>query len=146
MLELIFVGNFGKQIKKTLLVFMKTCKSRSQNVAIGRNVWQSCLAVLFLFFSVMFVIRTWWVSSSSESYKLLGWQADNTASGQGSPMERSPVGSRFSEPFFLDVPETATEKFRTCGLRRNSSSLDKAPKMHESVWLNSLQSCLLTLP
>ena len=45
--------------------------------------------------------------------------------------------SRFSEFLFLDVPGTATEQVRTCGFRRNSSSFDKAPKIRDSVLLNS---------
>ena len=88
----------------------------------------------------------WEVSPCSESFRLLEWQAENITSGQGSPRERSPVGSRFSESSFLDVPGTATEQVRACGFRRNSSSLDKAPKMHDSARLNSLESFLVTLP
>ena len=88
----------------------------------------------------------WWVSSCSESFRLLGWKAENTASGQGLPRERSRVGSWFSDSFFLDDPGTATEQVRTCGIRRNSSSLDKAPKTHDSVRVNSLGSFLMTLP
>ena len=81
-----------------------------------------------------------WVSSCPDSVRLLKWKSDNTASGQGSPRERSPVGCWISGSLFLDVPGTATEKVRTCGFRRNSSSLDKAPKIHDSVRLNSLES------
>ena len=61
-------------------------------------------------------------------------------------MERSPVGSRISESLLLDVPGTATEQVQTCGFRRNSSSLDKAPKIRDSVWLISFQKILVTLP
>ena len=67
-------------------------------------------------------------------------------SGQGSFRERSPVGSRLSESLFLNVLGTATEQVWTCGLRRNSSSLDKEPKMRDSVRLNSFESFLVTLP
>ena len=38
------------------------------------------------------------------------------------------------------------EQVRTCGLRRNSSSLDKTPKMRDSVRLNSWESFSMTLP
>ena len=86
----------------------------------------------------------WWVSSWSESFKLLEWQEENFASGQGSPRERSPVASRFSEALLLDVPGTAAEQFRTCGFRRNSSSLDKTPKMRDSVRLNFRESSSVT--
>ena len=88
----------------------------------------------------------WWVSSSSEPIRLLDWWEENTASGQGSFRERSPFGSRFSESLFLDVPGTATEQVRTCGFRRNSSSLNKAPKKHDTVLLNSFESFLVTFP
>ena len=67
-------------------------------------------------------------------------------SGQGLITERCPVGSKFSESLFLDVPGTATEHVRTGGFRRNSSSLDKAPKKRDSVRLNSLERFLITLP
>ena len=88
----------------------------------------------------------WWVSTCSEPFRLLVWRTENTTSGQGSSRERSPVGSRFPELLFLDVPGTAMEQVRTCGFRRNSSSLDKASKIHDSVRLNSLESFLVTLP
>ena len=39
--------------------------------------------------------KLWWVSSCSESFRLLEWQAENTAAGQGSP--------KFSESLFPDV-------------------------------------------
>ena len=52
---------------------------------------------------------------------------------------------RFSGVLFLDVPGTSTEKARTCGFRRNSSSSDKAPKIRGSVLLNSFESFLVTL-
>ena len=61
-------------------------------------------------------------------------------------MERSPVGSPFSELLFLDVPGTAMEQVRTCGSRRNSSIFDRAPKIRDSVLLNSFESFLVTLP
>ena len=57
-----------------------------------------------------------------------------------------PVGSPFSELLFLDVPGTATEQVQTCRFRTNSSSLDKAPKMRDSVQLSSLESFSVTLP
>ena len=90
--------------------------------------------------------QLWWVSSCSEPFRLLGWQAENTASQQGSPSEQYPFGYRFSELLFLGVPGTATEQVQTCGLTRNSSRFDKTPKMRDSVRLNSLQIFLVTLP
>ena len=82
----------------------------------------------------------WSVFSCSESFRLLKWLVENTALEQGSPRERSPVGSRFSESLFLDVAGTATDQVRTCGFRKKSPSLDKAPKMRDTVRLNSSES------
>ena len=59
--------------------------------------------------------KLWSVSYCSESFRLLVWQAENTSSGQGSFKERSPVGSRFSELLFLDVPGTTTEQIELVG-------------------------------
>ena len=47
---------------------------------------------------------------------------------------------------FLVFPGTATEQVRTCGFRRNSSCFDRAPKIRDSVRLNSFESFLVTLP
>ena len=91
-------------------------------------------------------LMLWGASSSSERFRLPEWVEESISLGQGSFRERSPVGSRFSESLFLDVPGTAMEQVRTCGFRRNSSSLDKAPKIRDSVRLNSFESLLLTLP
>ena len=74
----------------------------------------------------------------------LVWQAENTASAQGLPRERSPVGSRFSESLLLDVPGRTTEQVRICEFRRISSSLHKAPKTRDSFRLNSLERFLVT--
>ena len=50
------------------------------------------------------------------------------------------VGSRFSKSLFRDVLRTVPESVRTRGFKRNSSNLDRAPKM-----LNSWDSILVTL-
>ena len=84
-------------------------------------------------------------SSVSELFRLPEWQKEATALVHGSFGERSPFGSRFPESMFPDVPETATEQVRTCGFRRKSSSLDKAPKIRDSARLNSFESFLVTL-
>ena len=70
--------------------------------------------------------------SCFESFRLLVWQAESTASRQGLSRDRSPVGYQFSELFFPDAPGTATEQVRTCGFSRNSSDLDKST---QNVWL-----------
>ena len=88
----------------------------------------------------------WGYSSTSELFRWPEWWEEHTTSGQGSFRERSPVCSRFSELLFLEVPATATEQVHTCGCRRNSSSFDRAPKIRDSVRLNSFESFLVTLP
>ena len=90
--------------------------------------------------------HVWGYSSISKLFRVPGWWEENLISGQGSSMEPSPVGSRFSELLFLDVPGTATEQVRASGFRRNSSSFDRAAKIRDSVLLNSFQSFLVTLP
>ena len=82
----------------------------------------------------------WGYTSISELFRLPEWWKETTASGQGSFGERSSLGSRFPASLFLDFPGTTTEHIRTCGFRRNSSSLDKAPKIRDSVRLNSFES------
>ena len=91
-------------------------------------------------------VTMWGYSSTSELFRIPEWWEENLASGQGASKERSPVGSWISKLLFLDVPGTATEEVRTCGFRRNSSSFDRAPKIRDSVLLNSFESFLVTLP
>ena len=82
----------------------------------------------------------WGSASASE------WGEGNPTSGPGSSEGRSSLVPWFSRLLLLDVPGTATEQVRTCGFKRNSSSFDKAPKMRDSVLLNSIESFLVTLP
>ena len=70
----------------------------------------------------------------------------NSSSGPGSSEGRSSLVPWLSILLLLDVPGTATEQVRLCGFKRNSSSFDKAPKMRDSVLLNSFESFLVTLP
>ena len=56
------------------------------------------------------------------------------------------MGSQFSTSLFLDVAGTATEQFRTCGFRKNSSTLDTVRKIQDSARLNFFESFLVTLP
>ena len=88
----------------------------------------------------------WEVSSVFESLRLLAWQAENSTSGWGSFWERSPLGSWFSTSAFRNVLGTVPENVRTCGFKRNSSKLDRAPKMRDSVLLQSWDNFLVTLP
>ena len=92
------------------------------------------------------VLVLWEDSSGSESVELLVRRVENSTSGWVSLWERSPVGSRFSKSLFRDVPGTVPQSVRTCGLKRNSSNLDRAPKMRDFVRLNSWDSFLVTLP
>ena len=51
--------------------------------------------------------------------------------------------------FWVVVPGCFRNRYGTspiCGFRRNSSSFNKAPKMRDSVRLNSLENFLVTLP
>ena len=86
------------------------------------------------------------VPSGSESVRLLARQAQNSTSGWGAFWERFPLCSWFSTSAFRNVPGTVPENVRICGFKRNSSNLDRAPKMRDSVLLNSWDSFLVTLP
>ena len=88
----------------------------------------------------------WEVSSVSESVRLLARQAEKSTSGWGSLWERYPLGSWFSTSAFRKVPGTVPETVRTRGFQRNSSNLDRAPKMRDYVLLNSSDSFSVTLP
>ena len=92
------------------------------------------------------MITFWEVPSGSESTELLVRQTENSTSGWGSIWKRSSVGSRFSKSLFQDVPGTVPESDRTSGFKRNSSDLGRAPRMRDSVLLNSWDSFLVTLP
>ena len=93
----------------------------------------------------------------SESIRLLARQAENSTSGRGSFWELSLLGSWFSRSgmfrnapkcfgVFRNVHGVVPENVRICGFKRNSSNLDSAPKMRDSVLLNSWDSFLVTLP
>ena len=68
------------------------------------------------------------------------------ASGRGSLWESSSFFPWFSTFVFRNVPGTVPECVRICGFKRNSSNLDRAPKMRDSVLLNSWDNFLVTLP
>ena len=91
----------------------------------------------------------WELSSGSESVRLMSRQAENSTSGWGSFWEQPLRGSSFSTSAFRTVPGTVLEKVRTCGFKRNSSNLDRAPKMR-GMWdtdlVNSWDNLLVTLP
>ena len=93
-----------------------------------------------------YILYLWKVSSGSESVRLLAPQAENSTSGWGSFWERSRLGSWFSMSVMRNVPGVVPENVRICGFRRNSSNLESAPKMRDSVLLNSWDSFIVTLP
>ena len=74
------------------------------------------------------------------------WPRKMPASGWGSLWESSSFVPWFSTFVFRNVPGTVSECVRICWFKRNSSNLDRAPKMWDSVRLNSWDSFLVTLP
>ena len=82
----------------------------------------------------------------SESVWLLVRRVENSTSGWRSLWERSPVGPRYYESLFRDVPGTVPESVRACGFKGNSSNLDRASKIRDSVLLKTWDSFLVTLP
>ena len=77
---------------------------------------------------------------------MLARQAANSFSGWGSFWERSPIGCWFPTSAFWNVPGTVLEKLRTSGFKRNSSNLERARKIRDSVLSKSRNSFLVTLP
>ena len=74
------------------------------------------------------------------------WLRKIPASGWGSLWESSSFVPWFSTFVFRNVPATVRDCVRICGFKRNSSNLDRAHKMRDSVLLNSWDSFLVTLP
>ena len=74
------------------------------------------------------------------------WLRKMPASGWGSLWESSSFVPWFSTFVFRNVPGTVPECVVICWFKRNSSNLDRAPKMRDSVRLNSWDSFLVTLP
>ena len=96
-----------------------------------KSEWSSCNNQLFWL---------WEVSSWSESTQLLVRCVENSTWGEGLLWKRSPPASWFSRALFRDVPGTVPESVRTCGFKRKSSNLTRAPEMWHSVLLNSWDS------
>ena len=74
------------------------------------------------------------------------WLRKMPASGWVSLWESSSFVPWFSTFVFRSVPGTFQECVRICGFKRNSFNLDRAPKMRDSVLLNSWDSFLVILP
>ena len=82
---------------------------------------------------------------SSGSAFCVVWLRKMPASGWGSLWESSSFVLWFSTFLFRNVPGTVPECVRICGFKNTSSNLDRAPKMRDSVLLNSWDSFLVTL-
>ena len=74
------------------------------------------------------------------------WPRKMPASGWGSLWESSSFVPWFSTFVLRNVPGTVSKCVCICWFERNSSNLNRAPKMRDSVLLNSWDSFLLTLP
>ena len=74
------------------------------------------------------------------------WLRKRPASGWGSLWELSSFVRWLSTFVFRNVSGRVPECVRICWFRRNSSNLDRALKMRDSVLLNFWDSFLVTLP
>ena len=86
------------------------------------------------------------VWSESKSVRLLAWQAENSTSVWRSLWERSLLVSSLSTEVFPNDHGVVPENVRSCGFKRKSSNLDRAPKMWDYVLQSSWDSFLVTLP
>ena len=86
------------------------------------------------------------VTTFSRSEFWVVWPQKMPASGWGSLWESSSFVPWFSTFVFRNVPGTVSECVCICWFERKSSNLVRAPKMGDSVLLNSWDSFLVTLP
>ena len=114
----------------------------------SRATWVSSVAPVTM-------SRATWVSSVAPVTMSRGasgpefcviWLRKFPASGWGSLWESSSFVPWFITFVFRNFPGTVPEWVRICWFKRNSSYLDRAPKMRDSVRLNSWDSFLVTLP
>ena len=90
----------------------------------------------------------WDISSWSESAKFLARLTEKSISGWGLFWKRSPVGSWFPKSLLREDPGTVPEHVRTIWFGRildRKSSLDRSPKVRDSVRPKSWDSFLVTL-
>ena len=92
----------------------------------------------------MFELPLSWPSSGPEFHVIWLWKM--LASEWGSLWESCSFNSSFSTFAFRKVTGTVPECVHICLFKRNSSNLDRAHKMRDSVRLNSSDSFLVTLP
>ena len=89
----------------------------------------------------------WWKLSwpnSGPEFRVV-WLRNMPASGWGSLCESSLFVPWFSTFVFRNIPGKVPGCVRICGFKRNSSSLDRAHKMRDSVLLNSWDNFSATL-
>ena len=102
------------------------------------------------------MIMSWWVWNAMlipllsrhflEPKFCVVWPQKMPASGWGSLWQSSSFVHWFSTFVFRNVLGTVSKWVCICWFERNSSNLVRAPKMRDSVLLNSWDSFLLTLP
>ena len=88
------------------------------------------------------LVIMWQSSSGFESVRLLARQPGNSTIARGSLWERYSFCCGLFTSAFRDIPANV----RTCGFKRNSCNLERAPKMRDSVLLNSRGSFLELFP
>ena len=115
---------------------------QASNEIVAMNVIARSLTVFFC----MKVSKNWIPWPTSGPKFCVVWLRKMPAAGWGSLRESSSFVPRFSTFVFRNVPGTVPECVRICGFRRNSSNLDRAPKIRDSVLLNSWDSFFVTLP
>ena len=98
-------------------------------------------------FQTELITQNWRLSwpSSGPAFRVI-WLWKMPASGWGSLWESSSFVPWLSTFVFRNVSGTVPDCVRICWFRRNSSNLNRAPKMRDFVLLYSLDSFLVTLP
>ena len=96
------------------------------------------------------VLHSWiWLFLSRQSFGpefWVFWPRKMPASGWGSLWESSSFVPWFSTFVFRNVPGKVLECVCICWFERNSSNLDRASEMRDSIRLNSWDSFLVILP
>ena len=121
-------------------VYFSVLKLIIARLRISRNL------VLFLFRVFLRYPILWLWGPTSWPEFCVVWLRKRPASGWGSLMESSSFVPWFSTFVFRNVPGTVLECVCICWFERNSSNLDKAFEMRDSIRLNSWDSFLVILP
>ena len=134
------------RVAKLVNVFMayKDFSKRTRDYAILQGlafrVYWALRAVPVLTIPSLFMNLLREAFSGSESFEMRDWRTKNCTLGWGSFWEWVPVVSWFSTSMLRDVPGAVPESVRTCRFKRNSSNLDRAPKIRDPVLLNAWES------